>query len=80
MAFKLDDFIVDRILYATAEDVEVNILYILTQLSDASISVTAESKDAVDKNGTLVKRFYTGKSGNSPFVLCKQYKYNANCF
>lgn len=63
MAFKLDDFIVDRILYGIAENSEGDILYSLTQLSDASISVSAESKDAVDKNGTLVKRFYTGKSG-----------------
>lgn len=35
----------------------------MTQLSDASITVSAESKDAVDMNGTLIKRFYTGKSG-----------------
>lgn len=80
MAFKLDDFIVDRILYGIAENSEGDILYSLTQLSDASISVSAESKDAVDKNETLVKRFYTGKSGNSPIVSSNWCKFNANCF
>lgn len=38
-------------------------LYVLTQLSDATITITAESKDAVDSRGTLVKRFYQAKSG-----------------
>ena len=63
MAFRLDDFIVDRILYGVAENSNGDLLYVLTQLSDASISITADSKDAVDRDKTLVKRFYTGKSG-----------------
>ena len=64
MAFRLDDFVIDRILYGVAEaPSDGELLYVLTQLSDASINVTAESKDAVDMNGTLIKRFYTGKSG-----------------
>lgn len=63
MAFKLDDFVIDRIIYGVAESFDGDLLYVLTQLSDASINVTAESKDAVDMNGTLIKRFYTGKSG-----------------
>ena len=70
MAFKLDDFVVDRILYGVAESTtEGDLLYTLTQLSDASISVTADSKDSLDRDGTLIKRFYTGKSGNN-FALC----------
>ena len=63
MAFKLDDIIIDRIQYGVAEDFDGNLLYVLTQLSEASINVTAESKDAVDATGTLIKRFYQGKSG-----------------
>lgn len=63
MAFKLDDFVIDRILYGVAENFDGDLLFVLTQLSDATINVTAESKDAVDMNGTLIKRFYTGKSG-----------------
>ena len=38
-------------------------LYILTQLTEASIEITADSKDMVDKNGTLIKRIYNSKSG-----------------
>lgn len=63
MAFKLDDIIVDRIQMATAEDFDGNLLYTLTQLSDASIEISAESKDATDKDGTLIKKFWQGKSG-----------------
>lgn len=35
----------------------------LTQLSEATLEVSAESTDAVDKNGTLIKRFWRGKTG-----------------
>lgn len=63
MAFKLDDIIIDRIQMAIAEDFEGNLLYTLTQLSEASIEVSAESKDAKDKDGTLIKKFWQGKTG-----------------
>lgn len=63
MSFKLDDIIVDRIQMGYAE-VDDKLLYTLTQLSDATIEVTAESKDAVDANGTLIKRFWQSKSGS----------------
>jgi hypothetical protein len=35
----------------------------LTQLSEATLSISAESTDAVDKDGTLIKRFWRGKTG-----------------
>ena len=57
MAFKLDDIIIDRIQYGVAETFDGELLYTLTQLADATIDVTAESKDAVDATGTLIKRF-----------------------
>lgn len=63
MAFKLDDIIIDRIQMATAEDFNGNLLYTLTQLSDATIDISAESKDATDKDGTLIKKFWQGKTG-----------------
>jgi len=63
MSFKLDDIIIDRIQMAVAEDFNGNLLYTLTQLADATINITAESKDAVDAQGTLIKRFYQGKQG-----------------
>ena len=63
MAFKLDDIIIDRIQYGVAESFDGELLYTLTQLSEATIDITAESKDAVDATGTLIKRFFQGKSG-----------------
>lgn len=63
MAFSIDGVIIDRIQMGIAEDFSGNVLYTLTQLADAEIAVTAESKEARDANGTLIKTFYTGKSG-----------------
>lgn len=63
MSFRLDDIIIDRIQMAVAEDFSGKLLYTLTQLADATINITAESKDAVDAQGTLIKRFYQGKQG-----------------
>lgn len=62
MSFKLDEYIVDRIQYATAEDTDGKLLYVLTQLSDATINTTAQSTDATDATGTTVKRFWRSKN------------------
>lgn len=63
MGFTLDDIVIDRVQYGYAEDFEGNPLYTLTQLQDATINITAESKDAVDNTGSLIKRFWQGKTG-----------------
>ena len=63
MSFALGDIIIDRIQYGWAEKFDGTPIYVLTQLSEGSLEVTAESKDAVDKDGTLIKRFWQGKSG-----------------
>lgn len=63
MAFKLGDVIIDRIQYGLAEDFEGNPLYVLSQLTEATINISAESKEAKDKDGTLVKKFWQGKTG-----------------
>lgn len=63
MAFNLDDIIIDRVQYGVAENSRGELLYVLTQLTDATINITAESKDAVDSTGTLIKRFWQGKTG-----------------
>lgn len=63
MGFALGDIIVDRIQYAWAEKKNGDPLYVLTQLSEATIEISAESKDAVDKDGTLIKRFWQAKTG-----------------
>ena len=61
--FKLDDIIIDRIQYGLAEDFNGNPLYALTQLADATIEITGEGKEAKDKDGTLIKKFWRGKTG-----------------
>lgn len=61
--FKLDDVIIDRIQMGVATDFNDNPLYTLTQLSDATIDITAESVDATDRDGVLIKRFWRGKTG-----------------
>ena len=63
MGFRLGDIIIDRIQYGLAEDFDGNLLYILTQLADASIEISAETKDATDAQGNLVKRFFQAKTG-----------------
>lgn len=62
-SFKLDDIIIDRIQMAVATDFNDNPLYTLTQLNEASINVTAESVDATDRDGVLIKRFWRAKTG-----------------
>ena len=61
--FRLGDIIIDRIQYGMAEDFDGNLLYILTQLADATIDITSETKDATDARGNLVKRFFQAKTG-----------------
>lgn len=63
MGFRLGDIIIDRIQYGLAEDFDGNLLYILTQLADASIEISSETKDATDAQGNLVKRFFQAKTG-----------------
>lgn len=61
--FKLDDIIIDRIQMAVAENSDGDLLYTLTQLSEATIETTAESKEARSAEGSLIKKFYQGKAG-----------------
>lgn len=51
MPFMIDDFIIDRIQMGIAESSDGELLYTLTQLSEATIETTAESTDAVDNTG-----------------------------
>lgn len=61
--FTLDDLVIDRIQMATAEKTDGTLLYTLTQLSEATIETTAESKEARSAEGSLIKKFYQGKAG-----------------
>ncbi|RHS68126.1 hypothetical protein DW954_01955 [Clostridium sp. AM45-5] len=65
MAFRLNDRIYKEILYFAAFDLtSEDPLYVLTQLSDATIDITAESTDVTDKNGNLVKKIWKSKAGS----------------
>ena len=57
MSFRLGDKIYKEILYFYTEDLSTqNPLYVLTQLNNATVDITAESTDLTDKNGNLVKK------------------------
>ena len=63
--FKLGDKIYKEILYFYAEDLSDDgiPLYVLTQLNNASVDITAEATEVKDKNGNLVKKIWKSKSG-----------------
>lgn len=63
MAFKLGDVIIDRLQFGYGAKANGTPLYALTQLTEANVDITAESTDIKDKDGNLVYRKYTGKTG-----------------
>ncbi len=63
MAFKLGNFSVDEVLFGTAQDFDGNMLYVLDQLSSASIEISAESTDITDKKGNIIRTVYRSKTG-----------------
>lgn len=72
MAFKLGDVIIDRLQFGYGAKSNGTPLYALTQLSEMSIEVTADTSDIKDKDGNLVYRKYNGKTaevnGTNTFV------------
>ena len=63
MSFKLGDVIIDRLQFGYgASRATGRALYALTQLTEATINVTADSMDIKDKDGNLVYRKYSGKT------------------
>lgn len=63
MAFRLGDLVVDRIIMGVAEKSDGTLLYTLTNLQEATIEITADSQDAVDGTGAVIKTFYRAKTG-----------------
>lgn len=61
MAINFDGLVIDRVLNAVAETFDGELLYILNQLTGVKLNTSADSKDATDAVGTLIKRFYTAK-------------------
>lgn len=63
MSFRLGDIIIDRLQFGYGARSNGTPLYVLTQLTEATIDITANSTDITDKDGNLVYRKYTGKTG-----------------
>lgn len=64
MSFRLGDKLYKEILYGYAEDKSTEKpLYVLTQLSDANIEISADNIEYKDKNGNLVKKVWKSKNG-----------------
>lgn len=61
--FRVGDIIVDHIQFGTFLTSEDEIVYVLSQLSDATISITGESVDVTDARGNRVARIFQSKSG-----------------
>lgn len=63
MAFTLGNIAIDEVLYGVAQDFDTDdILYTLDQISSASIEVSAESSELVDRLGNVVRTRYNSKS------------------
>lgn len=63
MAFNLGDLLVDRIIVGVAQDSSGQLLYTLTNLQEATVDISADSTDAVDGTGAVIKTFYRAKTG-----------------
>lgn len=62
MAFTLGNHYIDEILYGVGE-VDGELSYVLDQLSDASIEISADSTDITDKKGNIIRTTYRTKTG-----------------
>lgn len=60
--FTIDGIIFEEILSAIAEDSTGKLLYRLPQLSEATIDVKADTKEAKDRNGVVIKKSYNAKA------------------
>lgn len=61
--FKLGDIIVDHIQYGFAENMTGQPLYVLSQLNNANIEITADSTDITDHLGNRVATLYNARTG-----------------
>ena len=60
--FTFGNHYIDEILYGVGE-VEGELSYVLDQLSDASIEISADSTDITDKKGNVIRTTYRTKTG-----------------
>lgn len=64
MAFKLGNRLIERVQFGYAEGISDGVLrYVLNQLKDSAINITAEANEHKDAEGNLVKKSYKNKAG-----------------
>ena len=63
MAFMLGNRMIEKVLAGYAEDSKGGLLYLLDNLVDTVINITAEANEHKDADGNLVKKSYKNKSG-----------------
>lgn len=62
--FKVDNYVIDRVLRGYLLNDNDEILGYLDQLTDVSIDMNAETRDITDARGVLIKRFYEAKEAS----------------
>ena len=62
MAFKLGNFSVKEIMYGVTQDFNDNMLYVLDQLTNASIEVSSDPTEITDKRGNIIRTIYNSKT------------------
>ena len=60
--FKVDNYVIDRVLRAYLLNDQDEIIGYLDQLTDVTIDMNAETRDITDARGVLIKRFYESKT------------------
>ena len=61
--------VLKEILYGVGE-VDGKLSYVLDQLTDASIEISADSTDITDKKGNIIRTTYRTKTGTFTAELC----------
>lgn len=62
MAINFENLIIDRVLQMTFEDSENNLVSVVDQVQNVTITTSSETKDKNDAQGTLIRRFFTAKT------------------
>ena len=61
-AINFDNLVIDRVVDAWFENSDLELLAVLDQVQNLSVTVSSETKDKTDATGALIKRYYTAKS------------------
>lgn len=62
--FKVDNYVIDRVLRGYLLNDNDEVLGYLDQLTDVTINMNAETRDITDARGVLIKRFYQAKEAS----------------